>query len=161
MNSKETYKHIDTDDTFISLHDCYVTEMLVKDDCITVYFDNGFWIMPEHELSKLTDTVRTDSSRVDFYFDQSVSDEISVYIFRENIFGKTIREQWDIQKLTELINTKSFSLEFLYQYKGGYEQLHDCWLHFQKKPYHYECQLRIPVTKVTYCWNNLCPDKKW
>ncbi len=161
MDTKDIYKHIDTDDSAISLHDCKATKMKFKDNCISFYFENGFWITPEHKLSDLTDIVRTDASRVDFYIEQSYSDEVFIYIFRNNLFKKTIREQWDIQKLAKVINDKSFRLEFLYQYKGYNEQLHDCWLHFDTKPYHFECQLRIPAIKVDYCWNNLCPDKKW
>lgn len=161
MNSRDIFKHYDTDNSCITLHDCYATNITIEENRISFYFENGFWITPEHKQSKLTDTVRTDSSRVDFYFSKESLDDFLVYVFRKNIFGKTFREIWEIQKLTELVNKKFLNLEFLYQYKRYNEQLFDCWLHFDKSPYHYECQIKIPTTNVIYNWNNLCTDKKW
>ncbi len=160
MESKVFYKHCDIDDSFISLHDYYANKIIVEDSMISFYFENGFWITPDHKYNNLNNTVGTDSSMVNFYFEKEYADEILIYVFRKNIFRNTIREEWNLQKLTDFINNKRFRLEILYQYKGYNELIFDCWLHTDKKPYFYECQLKIPTTKATYCWNNLCEDQK-
>lgn len=157
----EKYLHCDNDDSYISLHDCYATKIYFNDNVLSFCFDNGFWIIPEHEFSDVEETVRTDKSRVDFHLEDSSLEDILIYIYRNSIFGKTLRKELPLDKLISLINEKNYRLEFIYQYKSYNELLFECWLWFDKKPYHYECQLKIPTRKAIYCWNNLCKDKKW
>ncbi len=158
---KESYKFCDTDDTYITLHDCYANNISIAEDKLSFYFENGFWVAPDNKHSELDKTVRTDSSQVDFCFEKENSEEIRIYVFRKTVFGRTIRMQWELPKFIELINNKTLRLEFLYQYKGHNEQLYECWLHFDKSPYYYECLLKLPATRVKYYWNNLCPNKTW
>ena len=157
----EKYLHCDNDDSYISLHDCYATKIYFNDNVLSFCFDNGFWIIPEHEFSDVEETVRTDKSRVDFHLEDSSLEDILIYIYRNSIFGKTLRKELPLDKLISLVNEKNYRLEFIYQYKSYNELLFECWLWFDKKPYHYECQLKIPTSKAIYCWNNLCKDKKW
>lgn len=159
--SKEFYKHCDTDDTYLTLHDCIAKNIYIENGVISFCFENGFWVAPDHEHSNLNETVRTDSSRVDFYVEQESHENAIVYVFQKNLFGSIIRKEWSLDKLIDLVNNRVFSLEFSYQYKGYNEQIIDCGLHSDKKLYRYECQLKIPAYKVVYCWNNLCKDKKW
>ncbi len=84
-----------------------------------------------------------------------------IYVFKKNIFGKTIRIEWTLEKLVRLVNNNTFSLEFLYQYKTYNKELLKGWLHFCKEPYGDECQIEIPTSKVVYRWNYLCYDKTW
>ena len=157
----EKYLHCDNDDSYISLHDCYANKIYFNDNVLSFRFDNGFWIIPEHEFSDVEETVRTDKSRVNFHLEDSSLEDVSIYIYRNSIFGKTLREELPLDKLISLINEKNYRLEFIYQYKSYNDLLFECWLWFDKKPYHYECQLKIPTSKAIYCWNNLCKDKKW
>lgn len=157
----ENYIHIEKDDSYISLHDCYANRICLQSNILSFCFDNGFWIMPEHEFSDVQKTVRTDKSKVDFCFEDTDTEDVSVYIYRNNIFRKTVREEISLDKLVRLVNEKNYRLEFLYQYKGYNELIFECMLWFDKKPYNYECQLKIPTSKVIYNWNNLCKDKKW
>lgn len=87
------------DDSCITLHDCCVNNIAVEENQISFCFENGFWVTPEHKQSELIDTVRTDFSRVDFCFEQENSDEISIYVFRKNIFGQIIRDNWSLKKV--------------------------------------------------------------
>ena len=155
-----TYKHIEDGSEFISLHDCYASGITIEKGKISVDFDDGFWITPNHSSNNLKETVRTDFSSVDFFLDEASTD-ISVSVFRKTIFNRTIREMWTIEKLMDSVKKQGARLEFLYQFKSCSETLFECWLHFDRKPYFYECQIRMPTAKAIYKWNNLCPNRVW
>lgn len=84
--SKEFYKHCDTDSTFITLHDCYSQKIILKDNILSFYFENGFWIKPGHKYNNLNETVRTDGTRVDFFLRNDCFDELTVFVFQKNLF---------------------------------------------------------------------------
>ncbi len=157
MNQNRIYKFRDTDDSVLSLHDCYANRVKLDNGILSFYFQDGFWVTPSHDANNSANILRTDFAQVDFH----IEDDVFIYVFRKNIFGKTIRTEWTAQELEYFINNNTYRLEFLYQYKNSIEQILKCWLHFDKKPYHYECQIEIPTFKVEYCWNSLCYDKTW
>ena len=47
--------------------------------------------------------------------------------------------------------------------------LHDCrisnvligYVWFKKKPYEYECQIRLFFNTMIYSWNKICEDRPW
>ena len=49
----------------------------------------------------------------------------------------------------------------IYHYKAYHAQIFECWIWFDKKPYHMECEMKMSTDKATYCWNELCKDKVW
>lgn len=157
MKNQTVYAHIDTDDSVISLHDCYANCMQLESGILSFYFHDGFWVTPSHHANTSSNTVRTDFSQVDYH----IVDDITVNVFKKSILGKTIRIEWTLEELVELINNGTFSLEFLYHYKSYYAQLYKCLLHFDKPPYHYECQIEIPTSKIVYRWNRLNYDRTW
>ncbi len=145
---------------FICLHDCCADRILIEKGKISFDFADGFWITPDHKCSNFQEVVKTDSAKVEFFLEESF-EEIIVYIFRKGVFGKTIRETWTIQKLVDFVNNKANQLEFLYHFKQDHESLFQCELHFNKRPFRYVCQIEIPVVKIVYKWDNLCPDRTW
>ncbi len=145
---------------FICLHDCCADRILIEKGKISFDFADGFWITPDHKCSNFQEVVKTDFAKVEFFLEESF-EEIIVYIFRKGVFGKTIRETWTIQKLVDFVNNKANQLEFLYHFKQDHESLFQCELHFDKRPFRYECQIEIPVVKIVYKWDNLCPDRTW
>lgn len=157
MSEQKFYTHIDTDDSALSLHDCHTDRVQFENGILSFYFPDGFWVTPSHRANNSDETVRTDSSQVDYHID----DDVSIYVFRQNIFKKTIRTEWTLDELIHLVNNNTFGLEFLYQYKRYSEQLIKCLLHFDRAPYHYECQIEIPTSKVVYRWNSLFSEKTW
>ena len=66
-----------------------------------------------------------------------------------------------MSKLIECVNSEKYTVEFLYQYKGYNSIIIECWIWSDKKPYHRECELKISLTNVEYCWNDLCKDREW
>ena len=157
LNEQRVYKHIETDDSDLVLHDCTANMIQLENGILTFYFKDGFWVTPSHRANQSSETVRTDYSQVDYY----LNDDVWVYVFRKNIFGKTVRTEWTLEKLIGLINNNTYGLEFLYQYKNSNEHLLKCQLNFDKEPYHYECMLEIPATEVKYRWNSMYYDRTW
>ena len=150
------YKHCEMNDEHMSLHDCHATDVTYENGILTFCFEDGIWISSD----TLNKTVRTDKACVKFYLETEEDYDISVYVF-EKILKLTIRKEWHISKLLECINSKKFTLEFLYQYNGYNSRVIDCWLWSDRKPFHRECQIKLRVEKVEYYWNNLCEDREW
>ena len=153
------YKHCDVSNEYISLHDCHATSILYENGVITFIFPDGIRVTNEHLNNELGKTVLTDMAEVKLYLDSGSEDDITVYIFEEKL-KKTIREEWKLSKLMKFINEKNCTLEFLYQYKGYNSMIIECCLWSNKKPYHRECELRLSIKEVKYCWNELYEERE-
>ena len=70
MEMNKGYKHVDTEEKYISLHDCYATKLRIKDNILSVYFGEGFWILDKHEFNDYGKTLKTDSAYVEFHIDE-------------------------------------------------------------------------------------------
>ena len=154
------YQHCDVSDEYISLHDCHAECILYKDGVITFVFPDGIWVTTEHPDNELGKVVRTDMAAVKFYLESDCECDITAYVFRQKLH-KTFREEWELSKLMEHINSKQGTLEFLYEYKGDNSMIIECWLWLEKKPYYRECELKLRVKGVNYCWNHLREDCEW
>lgn len=159
MEMNKGYKHVDTEEKYISLHDCYATKLRTKDNILSAYFGEGFWILDKHEFNDYGKTLKTDSAYVEFHIDEF--DEIKVYLFKNAFNGETLRVEKNLDSFIKSVNDGVYELEFLYQYLGYNGHIIECVLHSDKEPYHYECQLYIPAHKTLYCWNSLCEENVW
>ncbi len=148
------YKHCEENDEHISLHDCHATNASYENGVLVFCFNDGIWIDTKDK------TVRTDEACVKFYLETGEEGDVYIYVF-ERKCNKIIRKELQIVKLLDFINSKKYTLEFLYQYKGYNSMVIDCWFWSDKKPFHRECQIKLRVEKVEYCWNNLCEDRVW
>ena len=158
---ENTFQHQEVNDRFISLHDCRAEKIVYDHGILSFVFPNGFWVSPQHPENHSDTAVRTDSSRADYLILDDPLCEIEISIFRK-LFGKKIlRESWEIEKLINAVNSGTFQLEFVTQYKGFESILHKCYIWFDKKPYHWECEIILPTQEAVYHWNNLCHDAKW
>lgn len=154
------YKHCDVSDEYISLHDCHAESISYEDGVIRFVFPDGIWVTNEHPSNELDKIVRTDMAEVKFYLEYDCEDDITTYIFEQKL-KKTFREEWELSKLMDYVNNKKCRLEFLYEYKGYNSMIIECWLWSSKKPYHRECELKLQIKGVNYCWNNLCENREW
>lgn len=154
------YKHYDCDDEHISLHDCHATKVMHDNGILTFVFSDGIWVAPSHPSNKNDKMLRTDVAEVKFQLEFGDEDNIALYVFEENR-KKTYREKWELTKLIEYINSEKYNLEFLYQYKGYNSMIIECWLWSDKKPYHRECELKLSIEGVKYCWNDLRENREW
>ncbi|MBE6658483.1 MAG: hypothetical protein E7604_08570 [Ruminococcaceae bacterium] len=124
-------------------------------------FEDGFWVSPDHPDSPLSKMVRTDASRVEYILEDGGDYDVTVYVFRRTCFRQTVRVEWSIQELIQKINTGTYQLEFLYQYRDWNTRIVECELKFDKKPYRQECIMKISAPEVRYHWNRLREDCPW
>ena len=61
------WKHGDTDDNYVSLHDCHATKISYENGALTFVFDDGIWIVKGHSGNMADKTLRTDAEEVKFY----------------------------------------------------------------------------------------------
>lgn len=156
------FKHNDEDgchDITLTLHDCVADKIEFADGWLRFYLPDGLWVNPNHEDSPLEKTVRTDAAVVDFKIKDL--DDIRVTVFIRNRFRKTRVEFWDMHELMDAVNSGACSLEFFFQYRASFEQMWDCAIRSEKKPYYRDCQLHLPETEAIYRWNNLIPEYEW
>ena len=152
------WKYRETDNEYISLHDCHATKISYEKGSLTCAFDGGFWIGQDHPANALGKNAYTNAGEVNFYLESENESDITIYVFEEK-GKKTIREEWKLSELMECVNNGSHTLEFLYQYEGYRSKIIECWLWSDKKPYHRECELKLSLTQTEYCWNELCEEK--
>ena len=87
--------------------------------------------------------------------------DVTVYVFKRAFGKKTVGIEWTLHELIENINAGKCKLEFLYQYLDYSARMVECELHFDKKPYHQECIIKISAPEVSYYWNRLREDCSW
>lgn len=155
------YKYRDTNSVNISLHDCRAEHIQFEHGVLSFSFSEGFWILPGHPQNKSEDCVRTDASQVDFQIIDEDFDGITIYVFKKNWNGKTIREEWKLKNFLDEVNHGRFQVEFIDEYKSYQSRLFKCWLWFDVKPYHYECEIILRSENATYCWNELIYERVW
>ena len=147
-----TNTEIITQDTNVGLHDCKATQVSLKDGLLSFSFLDGFWVRKkESDKERL---FYTDKGQVNFKLLYDANVAVTIYIFTEKN-GKVLREEFTIEELMYQINNELYSLEFLYSYIGYQTIKFDCWIWFDKEPYHKESELIISVQEITYQWNNL------
>lgn len=153
-----TYKHNDKDNKHLSLHDCKATSVSFENGVLSFFFEDGFWIASTHLDNKTGNTVRTDGSRVDFCLGRGTDEDALIYVFARKVFGKVIRDEVSLSRLTEDINSKKCTIEFLYQYYDENSEIIKCVLWYKKRPYYRECQMELYCTGEVYRWNDIRPD---
>lgn len=155
------FLHRDCNEEYISLHDCIAECAHFDNGALVFDLNDGFWVLPDHPASDVSEIVRTDFARVEYILEDGAEYDASIYVFTKTFWGKIIRSEWSIQKLIESINSKKYRLEFLYQYLDGNTRIIECELRSCKKPYASECMLKLTLARVEYCWNNLRENRPW
>ena len=153
-------KYYDIDGEYVSAHDCHVTKVLFENGVLSFVFDDGIWVSNRHPGNATDKTIHTDVAELKFYLESGDECDITMYVFEEKS-KMTVREEWEPSKLIESINSGKCTLEFLYDYKGYHSMIVECWLWSDKKPYHRECEIKLSITQVKYCWNDFCEDREW
>jgi len=154
------YKHQDTNESWVGLHDCSANHAKFRDGMLSFVFPKGIWIMESHEANDTGNVVRSGEAKVRYRL-LYPDDDVTVYVYKEKGANKTIRKEWTLKKLIQKMDDGECELEFLYQYKCGYGIIVLCVIHSKNKPYFRECELRMLVSDVTYLWNDICPEATW
>ena len=155
------FSHCDHNEKYLTLHDCIAERAYFGNGRLGFEFNDGFWISPDHPESNFSNIVRTDLAKVEYTLEDGEDYDVTVYVFKKSLFKKTVRAEWTIKELLNKINSGKYKLEFLYQYLDYRARMVECELHFDKKPYHQECIMKISAPEVCYYWNNLREDRPW
>ena len=161
----KNFKHIDADASHgkdLTLHDCIADKISFENNTLRFFLPDGFWVTLHHKANHSGKVVRTDASVVDFFV-EDIGD-IIVRVFTQHRwlwFRNTSVEVWDMERLIALVNSGRCVIEFITQYRTSGEQMWNCVIRSNKKPYYRECQLFIPNTDATFYWNNLRLDREW
>lgn len=131
----------------VSLHDCWTNKIVKDGESITFYLPNGFYI--------IEDSVNNNNynAEVKCHLIDKSEDNISVYVYHKNIFGKTIREDYTDKFISE-INEGKYEFEFVYTYRSYQKILFKGYIWQDEKPYHKECEIEILTDEITYSWTN-------
>ena len=148
------FSHCDKDEKYLSLHDCVAEKAYFENGKLSFEFHNGFWISPDHPESNLSNFAKTDFSKIEYLLENGACYYVTIYIFKKNLFKKTIRIEWTIKELLNCINSGKCKLEFLYQYNDFRTRIVECELKLNKRPYHQECMIKISASEINYFWNN-------
>ena len=88
--------------------------------------------------------------------------DVTIYVYEKNVFNKTVRNEWSINKLVQSINSGKYVLNFLYKYVDGYSSIVECVLESQQKPYiSIECTMKLYEIDTYYYWNKIIEDRVW
>lgn len=155
------FTHCDHSEQYISLHDCVAKRAYLENGKLAFEFEDGFWVSPEHPKSNLDKLVRTDFSKVEYTLTDGKDYDVTIYVFKRAFNKRTVGTEWTLDELLENINLGKCRLEFLYQYLDYNARMVECELHFDKKPYHKGCIIKISAPEVSYYWNNLREDRPW
>lgn len=148
------WKHCDTNDNNkYSLHDCKATESYIDGEDLVFVFEDGFWVINEDNGAYRTDKAEI---RIKNYDIRSIW--LFHKIWRKKMFS--LRTNLEIKKLIKEINSGK-QLEFINEYHTYRCVLWECWIWFERKPYHKELDMAIDNDGITYCWNNIREDRPW
>ena len=130
----------------VGLHDCRTNKIQIEDQSITFFFPDGFYYIKDSV--KESSNAKMRCHLVDRY-----GDNFSVCIFRKNIFGKMIREDWT-DKLVPAVNSGKVEFEFVYTFRAYQYILFKGYIWQDKKPWHRECEVEIRTDEITYSWTD-------
>ena len=156
------YIHNESCNKNIILHDCEAVRAELFGGTLSFFFEEGFWISPEHPESNCDTLVRTDSSQVDYELYRGIAEDVNVYVFCYNRYLRlTVRKAMPLEKLIEIINSKKAYLEFLYEYTDENSRIIKCALRYKKRPWYRECQMELVCKSTVYRWNTLRRECVW
>lgn len=148
----------------ISLHDCHIVKVHIDlSDIVFEFNDKGFWIMENNSQNPFKKTLRTDKSEVRF---RGIDvDSTRIYLFKTyHLFKKAVltrRIELTLEQFAKKINNGEWEFEFVDELYAWSRAGFDGYVWFNKKPYEYECQIRLFFNEMIYSWNKICEDRPW
>ena len=147
------WKHTQT--SGIGLHDCRATQLDVNNDRMEFTFGEGVVVLADNENNPHSSHRKTTAASLVI----NNYDLESIYIFREVcLFGKrilTVRKSITPGKLSDMINSGKWQLEFITEYVSAFTVLYNCEIWSHRRPYHTECQIEMVYGSIEYNWNGI------
>ena len=159
------YRYHDKNGEYISLHDCKAEKIKFKNGVLSFYFNDGFWLYPNHFYNPTEKTLKTDAAKVKFHLAFEDKNDFSFYILsriNKKNYRKRLCTEPKIKKFIKKINAGKCSLEFLYMYatKGNDLKIIECVLWDKKKPKSEKCIIKLDSDRAEYCRNTLT-ETEW
>ncbi len=152
------------------LHDCIATEIRQNGSELSLFFPDGFWLLPDDPKNPYGDTLhRTGPSAavVSMGYPKAEADAekaVRAELFHQHCFcrgiGFTTVSFPKINTLIQKINTGRWSLEFVEKYPcygRGYVVL--CYFRTGKDMR--QCYLNLDCRKIRFYWNEVSEDRFW
>lgn len=133
----------------VSLHDCRADKIQYDEQYIKFHIPDGFYIIQD---KKDPASAESFNAEVTCHFADKYEDHFSVSVFRKNVFGKIIREDWTDRFVSE-INSGRFVFEFVYTYRSYHGVLFKGYIWQDRKPWWKECEIELKVDEITYSWD--------
>lgn len=139
------YKYIKNEDANISLHDCRTNHISYEKEILSFDFPDGFYIPYQPE------PVRSGNAKMNCHIINEAIDGISVFIYKKNLLGKVIREDWT-DNFISAINDGTFEYEFVTTYRSYQQILFKGYVWFDKEPYNMECEIELHTDSISYMY---------
>ena len=127
----------------VGLHDCRTNRIKLEDEYITFYFPDGFYFIEDGNA------VQSGRAEMRCHFADKYEDNFSAVIYRKNIFGKTVREEWT-DKFLPAVNGGDCEFEFVYTYRSYHSVLFKGYIWQNRKPWWRECEVELRTDEISY-----------
>lgn len=156
--------NIKNDHSNISLHDCRIEKVRIKDSDIIFEFDeNGFWVLSNNKFNPYGKVLRTGKAEIRFTNCDFDFSRISMYkefhLFRKPIL--TTRTKLSFKDFSRQINSGRLKFEVIDELYSFNQVLFDGCFWLNKKPYYRESQIQILFKDMLYSWNEINEDRTW
>ena len=90
------YKHQDTNESWISLHDSSADKMEFGEGMLHFFFPKGIWILGSHKDNGIGKVVKSGAAEV-WYELLYPEDDVTVYIYKTKTADKSVRKEWKLR----------------------------------------------------------------
>jgi len=149
------------DNRNISLLDCAVDDISQENEDVIFEFNNGFWILENHEQNQYKETLCTCKSQLRF---TNVNLENSdIYMFKQiRLFGlrvSTVRIKIKFPIFCARINRGDWQFIFKDEVYDDIRAIFDGFIYSKPKQCYRKCQIVLENEGTVYSWSEICPDK--
>lgn len=134
------------ENAYVGLHDCRTNKIDINDNSITFHFPDGFYYIEEPKDPQKTENCDAAMTC------HLLENEISAVVFRKNLFGKIVREDWS-DRFAAAVNSGEIEFEFVYTYRSYQSILFKGYVWRNKKPWSRECEIEFRTDEITYEWS--------
>lgn len=141
------FNYAEYEENKVGLHNCRTTHIEYNDALLVFDFDEGVYLLNQEEpgLSGM--------AKMQCHIIDEDIDGITVYIFREDKSGKTIREDWS-DNFVNAVNSGEFEFEFVSVFKSYHRILFKGYVWFDNEPYDAECEIELHTDDIIFFWEN-------
>ncbi len=143
----------------ICLHDCDLTKIELAENALTLFFEDGFWMLGHSNFNPSDKTLRTDASQVAFVGFDSQSSILSAAYVNRCVFCRNGKIPFE--RFIKRVNSGKWKVEILGVYSAD-NQIFLSGIVYQKgRCYFLDFDAVIKCEKIEYFWNDIRADREW